>query len=449
MSDRPTLYTVSQINAMVKSALEQTLPSRLIVRGELRDWKHHHSGHCYFMLKDQEAVLPAVMWASHFKAVRFRPEDGMSVLATGYIDVYLAGGKYQLYVEKLEPEGKGALQLAFEQMVAKLRLEGLFDDRHKRPIPRYPQRIGILTSPSGAALHDICESIQGRWPPARLFFQPVPVQGEGAAAQIAAVIKSINARQDRLKLDLMIVGRGGGSLEDLWAFNEEVLARAIFASRIPIISAVGHEVDVTVADLVADARASTPAKAGVVAVPDRTEVLEDIEHCHRRLASYVRSRLQLGRANLQTLEASEVFKRPLTVIRQKEQQVDEKATLLADLLRGIIADARGDLERYLGQVLGIEPNRLLGRRTVDLNDLKGRATAAVVAGLAHQRMALESQANRLEGLNPKAVLNRGYCITTLCRTGRVLRTAADVEVGDLLATELAGENFIESQVTKK
>jgi exodeoxyribonuclease VII large subunit len=208
-------------------------------------------------------------------------------------------------------------------------------------------------------------------------------------------------------------------------------------------------VDVTVADLVADARASTPAKAGVEAVPDRAEVLEDIEHCQRRLTGHMRSRLRLGRANLQTIEASEVFRRPMAVIRQRAQQVDEDSALLADLLRGIIADAKDGLERYQGLVLRIEPHRLLGRRTVEINDLKGRATAGEVAMLARLRMALEAQANRLEGLNPKAVLGRGYSITTNHRTGLVLRRAVDAEVGDLLVTELAGENFVESQVTKK
>ena len=235
-----------------------------------------------------------------------------------------------------------------------------------------------------------------------------PCRAKARQIEIAAAIRLINARNDRLKLDLLIVGRGGGSLEDLWAFNEEVLARAIFASRIPIISAVGHEVDVTVADLVADARASTPAKAGVVAVPDRAEVLEDIEHCQQSPDGVTCDPgCTLGRANLQTIEASEVFRRPLTVIRHRAQQVDESATLLADLLRGIIADAKDDLEQHQGLVLRIEPHRLLGRRTVDLNDLKGRATAGGVAMLARLRMALESQANRLEGLNPKAVLQPG------------------------------------------
>ena len=443
------VYTVNQVNAMVKAAIEEGLPPRLTVRGEIRDWKHHHSGHCYFMLKDQEAVLPAVMWASHFKTVRFRPQDGMAVLATGYVDVYVQGGKYQLYVERLEPEGKGALQLAFEQMVATLRAEGLFDDSHKRPIPRYPQRIGILTSQSGAALHDICESIHSRWPPVRLFFHPVPVQGEGAAAEIAAAIHWINAHNQRLGLDLLIVGRGGGSLEDLWAFNEEVLARAIFASVIPIISAVGHEVDVTVADLVADARASTPAKAGVAAVPDRGEVLEDIGHCERRLRAHIRSTLDLVRANLRTVEASDVFRRPMTLIRDRQQQVDEIAGDAMDVLRSLIQRAKGLVDQIQGLVLRIEPHRLLGRCTVEVSDLAARHTAAVVALLAREQMILESQASRLDALNPKAVLGRGYSLTTNQRTGRLVRTPADVEVGDPMVTELARGNLIESQVTRR
>src|SRR4030066_93074 len=212
MPNKTKIYSVGQINSLIRTAIEEKLPSRLIVRGEISDWKHHTSGHCYFSLKDEGAVLPCVMWASKFKNVKFSPEDGMEVLSTGYIDVYPPGGKYQLYVDKLEPAGVGALQLAFEQMVAKLRKEGLFDEAHK------------------------------------------------------------NRRNRKLKLDVLIVGRGGGSMEDLWAFNEEVLARAIFDSTIPIISAVGHEVDTTIADLVAEARASTPTKAGVVAVPDVQEI---------------------------------------------------------------------------------------------------------------------------------------------------------------------------------
>jgi len=278
MRNKTRIYTVSQVNALIKVVLEDSLPPRLIVRGEISGWKQHTSGHCYFSLKDENAVLPCVIWASKFKNVKFSPEDGMAVLATGHIDVYTVGGKYQLYVDKLEPEGVGALQLAFEQMYKRLKAEGLFEEKYKKPLPAYPERIGILTSESGAAVHDIKDSIHNRWPPARLFLYPVPVQGEGAAEKIAAALGDMNRRNKELKLDILIVGRGGGALEDLWAFNEEVLARAIFDSKIPVISAVGHEVDTTIADLVADARASTPTKAGVVAVPDMQEVLEHVDN---------------------------------------------------------------------------------------------------------------------------------------------------------------------------
>jgi len=207
MQKTTKIYTVSQVNSLIKVALEEKLPGRLIVRGEISDWKVHSSGHCYFSLKDENGILPCVMWAGKFRIVRFSPEDGMAVLATGHIDVYTVGGKYQLYVDKLEPEGVGALQLAFEQMVKKLRAEGLFDDVHKKVLPVYPERIGILTSESGAAVHDIIDSIRNRWPCARLFLYPVPVQGEGAAEKIAAALRDINRRNKELRLDVLIVGR--------------------------------------------------------------------------------------------------------------------------------------------------------------------------------------------------------------------------------------------------
>ena len=272
---RTKVYTVTQVNSLVKDVLQANLPSWLTIKGEITDWKQHQSGHCYFCLKDEESVLPCAMWRGSFSKVKFKPGNGLAVLVSGSIDLYVPQGRYKLIVDEMIPAGMGALQLAFEQMVRKLEAEGLFSPAHKKPLPKYPQRIGILTSESGAAVHDIADSIYNRWPCTRLALYPVPVQGPGAAEAIAAAIRDVNRRNDRLKLDVLIVGRGGGSLEDLWAFNEEVLARAIFESRIPIISAVGHEVDVTVADLVADARASTPTKAGVVAVPDMEDVLCD------------------------------------------------------------------------------------------------------------------------------------------------------------------------------
>jgi len=454
MRNRSRIYTVSQVNVLIKVALEESLPPRLIVRGEISDWKHHTSGHCYFSLKDENGILPCVMWASRFKSVKFSPGDGMAVLATGHIDVYTVGGKYQLYVDKLEPEGIGALQLAFEQMYKRLKAEGLFEEKYKKPLPKYSMRIGILTSESGAVVHDIRDSIFNRWPCAKLFLYPVPVQGEGAAEKIAAALRDINKRNEELKLDVLIVGRGGGSLEDLWAFNEEVLARAIFDSQIPIISAVGHEVDTTMADLVADARASTPTKAGVTAVPDMQEVLGQLAYFERILGSKARAMLELCDGNLQTILASAVFRNPLLPVRNAEQQLDELGTKLMDLIRELLVEANAKLHASYEQIVKIEPHRLLGRKTVDLSNLQNRTNAAIKTIIDNRRMQLTAQDNRLAGLNPKSVLQRGYSITTAKKTGFLVRKPEDVRVGDYLITELApkelaDENLIESKVTKK
>jgi len=449
IKQRTKIYTVSQVNSLIKEILENNLPGWLAITGEITDWKKHHSGHCYFSLKDESSQLPCVMWKSNFSKLKFEPENGLAVLAEGYIDVYSPHGKYQFYVESMIPAGIGALQLAFEQMVKKLQREGLFDEAHKKPLPPYPQRIGILTSESGAAVHDITDSIRHRWPCVKLFLYPVPVQGEGAAEQIAAAISDINRRNKQLKLDVLIVGRGGGSLEDLWAFNEEVLARAIFNSKIPIISAVGHEVDVTVADLVADARASTPTKAGVVAVPDMQEVLEQLANFGNRLASKARAKVQLCQENLQTILASAVFRKPLLVVRDAQQQVDELGVELAEVIKELLVKVREKLHNCYQQIVRIEPHRLLARKIVDLNDLKNRAATAIKTVINSRQMQLTAQENRLAGLNPKSVLQRGYSITTAKKTGQLLRTSQDIEVGDYLITELAKENLIESQVTKK
>jgi exodeoxyribonuclease VII large subunit len=395
----------------------------------------------------------------------------LAVLATGFVNVYVPQGRYSLVVEEMTPAGVGALQLAFEQMVKKLRAEGLFSDEHKKPIPTYPERIGILTSESGAAVHDIADSVHNRWPCTRLCLYPVPVQGEGAAGKIAAAIADVNRRHGRLKLDLLIVGRGGGSLEDLWAFNEEVVARAIFDSRIPIISAVGHEVDVTIADLVADKRASTPTKAGVVAVPDMREVLGDLTHQEHRLSRRVCGLIELYQQSLQTIRASVVFRNPLLPLRSREQHLDELTWEMAETTRRLFDEAKQRLHRYHEQVARIEPHRLLGKWAVALGQLHNRGTVALRASLARaaadltelsgsslaaftavinaKKMQLTARENRLAALNPRSVLKRGYSITTNPRTGDVVRTVQDVDLDDLLVTELGDENLIESRVTDK
>ena len=443
------IYTVSQINSLIQVALEENLPPRLIVRGEISDFKHHTSGHCYFSLKEEGAVLPCVMWASKFKNVKFSPEDGMEVLSKGHIDVYTLGGKYQLYVDKLEPAGIGALQMAFEQMVAKLHKEGLFDDTNKKALPLYPMRIGILTSESGAALHDITDSIHSRWPCAKLFLYPVPVQGEGSAAKIAAALRDIKRRNEILKLDVLIVGRGGGAMEDLWAFNEEVLARAIFDSTIPVISAVGHEVDTTIADLVADARASTPTKAGVVAVPDMQEILGQLTATEQRLANQTRAKLKIADHMLEVILANAIFRNPLVLVQNSRQQLDDLSADLEEFIKALLTEAHRELSAAYEQIIRIEPHRLLGYKTIELNNWQNRANTGISTIIHSCRLQLTAQENRLSALNPRSVLHRGYSITTNKQTGLLVRNTEDVRIGDFLITELANENLIESEVKKK
>ena len=431
-----------------QTALEANLPSWIVVRGEVSDWKHHSSGHCYFLLKDKGGILPCVMWASKFRNVKFSVENGMEVLCTGHVDVYVPGGKYQLYADKMEPAGVGVLQLAFEQMRERLEKEGLFKDEYKKTIPVYPMRIGIVTSESGAAVKDIADSVYHRFPCAKVFLYSVPVQGEGAAAAIASAIRKINRRNNELKLDVLIVGRGGGSLEDLWAFNEEVVARAIFSSQIAVISAVGHEADVTITDLVADARASTPTKAGMIAVPDMTEVLERIEQTGRRLKQDVENRLRYCRETVARVMASSVFRIPLGPVNWARQSVDELVLRLAGSYKQMFSSLRNELSNLREKLLQIEPHRMMNKRIVELSSLSARVETSARETLAKKQLQLTAAENRLRGLNPRAVLERGYSITRSKDTGKVVRSDDDVKIGDVLSTELS-KGVIESKVETK
>jgi len=449
VKQEPKIYSVSQVTSLIKTVLEETLPPQIVVAGEISGFKRHSSGHCYFDLKDENAILPCVMWSSNFIDLKFKPENGLAVLAKGHIDVYPPQGKYQFYAESMTPAGMGALQLAFEQMRKRLEAEGLFDEKRKKPLPRFPFRIGILTSESGAALHDIVDSIYNRWPVAKLLFYPVPVQGEGAAEKIAAAVKDVNGRNASLKLDVIIVGRGGGSMEDLWAFNEEVVARAIFNSKIPVISAVGHEVDFTIADFVADARASTPTKAGVIAVPDIKEVLEQIDSAYKRIRLNTESILRLSAQKLQTILAATMFRSPLIVIQNREQMLDELQNNLAESAQSIVLNIRKLLQSYFERILKIEPHKIIADRKISLNNVNNRMAGKVNQLFSAAKIRLETQSAKLLACNPKSVLNRGYSITKNAVTGKVVKISADVNVGDLLMTELKNENLIESMVTKK
>ena len=357
----PQVLTVAELTRRIKSVLETDFTD-VSVKGEISNFKHHPSGHFYFTLKDESAQLQAVMWRSRNYTLYFTPQDGMKVVARGNIAVYEPRGQYQIDVLQLQPLGIGELQLAFEKLKQKLVEEGLFDPAHKKPIPTFPENIGIVTSPTGAAIQDIINIISRRFPAVELILSPVRVQGPGAAEEIAQAIKDFNTYGN---VDVLIVGRGGGSLEDLWAFNEEIVARAIYASRIPIISAVGHEIDFTIADFVADLRAPTPSAAAELVVRNREELVEFVRNFYYTAKEVLENRLSSEKEKIRTLLGSYSFNMPLDLVRQFSQRVDE-------------------LDRTLGRVAGHR-----------------------FALLQEQLLSLKQ---RIHSLNPVAVLKRGYAI---------------------------------------
>lgn len=371
------VYTVTEIVERARALLEDAFP-RVWVEGELSNFKHHTSGHFYFTLKDAQSQLRSAMFRGANRLVRFRPEDGLKVLAGGRLSLYPARGDFQLVVEELEPAGLGALQLAFEQLKKKLASEGLFDPRRKKPLPVFPRRIAVVTSPTGAAVRDILNVTGRRSPLADVALYPVRVQGPGAAEEIARALTRLNETGG---WDVIICGRGGGSLEDLWAFNEEVVARAIAASAIPVVSAVGHEVDYTIADFVADVRAETPTAAAEMVLRDRRELLEQIRSRQRLLAARMQDRLRDGRGRLERVLASRLLRRPRAVLEPLAQRLDDLSGQLRTGLKNRLRLAR---EQWRG--LGAQ----------------------------------------LEALSPLNVLRRGYSLVYEQATGRLVRDSRDL-----------------------
>jgi len=386
MADGPAL-SVSALTERLKDVVEGHFSSVSVV-GEVSNCTRAASGHFYFSLKDGDAQIRAVMWRSTAARTRFELRDGLEVIASGPIEVYAARGTYQLIVERVAPQGVGALELAFRQLQHKLAAEGLFDADHKRPLPRFPRRIALVTSPSGAAVRDMLQVITRRWPVADIVIVPVPVQGDIAGRKIAAGIRSVSRIPD---IDVVITGRGGGSLEDLWAFNEEVVARAIYECPIPTIAAVGHEIDVSIADLVADRRALTPSEAGELVVPLRTEVIGELSALERRLASALHYRARRARLHLEQIASRRVFARPLQWVRDLSTRLDE---------------------------LSVQLKGTMSRR------------------LERQRLRLQALGGALDALSPLKVLERGYSITARGSNGDLVRSTRDLQVGDELQTTL-------------
>ena len=396
--------TVSELTVLIKQTLEGRFTQPVCVVGQISNYKLHSSGHAYFTLKDEHAALSCVMWAPSVRRLRFRPEDGLEVVAVGKVSVYERHGKYQLYVSTMRPVGVGELELRFQQLCEALRRRGWFDQRHKKPLPRYPERIALITSPTGAAVRDLIRVITGRWPAAELIVVPVRVQGARAATEIAAAIQWVNTLQLG---DVLIVGRGGGSKEDLWAFNEEPVARAIFYSRIPVISAVGHEVDTTIADLVADQRAATPSNAGEIVVPDWHEVLRQVEHLSRRSSHALLKRLDAAAQRLRAFAQRPVVRRPVDeLIRPREQACDELEGRLVNGVRWTVQRAHHRLDTLAHRLALQHPRELIRRCQEACGTLEGRLENGIRWALQHARQRLDAVAHRLAVQHPLELIRR-------------------------------------------
>lgn len=364
------VYTVSQVNNHIKNLLDgDPALSGLYVRGEISNYRLYPSGHHYFTLKDAEGVLRCVFFRGSAVGLKFRPENGMTVIARGRVSVFPRDGQYQLYVAELIPEGAGELYVAFEQLKRRLGAEGLFAPEHKRPLPRYPQRILLVTSPAGAAVRDMLRILNHRWPLARVLLLPVRVQGTEAPGEIAGAIRYANQR--RLG-DLLITGRGGGSIEDLWAFNEEIVARAIYESSIPVISAVGHEPDVTIADFVADLRAATPSNAAELAVPDQTEVLAALQGASARLTTAVTRRLGAARQQVESYEKKRVLTDPMAYVQDRRMRLDFTHQRLGALALQLLGRSRERFVRLTAGLDAMSPLKVLARGYAIAQDEEGR-----------------------------------------------------------------------------
>ena len=373
--DEPVVYSVSQITQSLRSVVNQSF-GELVVEGELSNTRQPASGHWYLTLKDEKAQLGAVFFRKDAASLGFLPEDGLRVRAVGELDVYAPQGRYQLVVRRLEPVGQGSLELAFRQLCDRLRAEGLFAAERKKPLPRIPQRIALVTSGTGAAVRDMLTTLSRRWPVAAVSVVSVAVQGNAAPREIVQALEFLNRHQS---VEVIIVGRGGGSLEDLWAFNDETVARAIVASTIPIVAGVGHEVDTTIADLVADQRAATPTAAAALVVPDQREVRQWLRSSQQRLAVALRRQSELQTERLQTLRRSYGLQRPRRLINDFRQQLD---------------DASSELIRNM-------------QTTLEL-----------------RRRSCDGQSAKLQALSPRGVLERGYSYCVDEESGQVVALAA-------------------------
>jgi exodeoxyribonuclease VII large subunit len=436
-------WTVSELTAKIRDLLAKNFTD-ICVQGEISNCREAQSGHIYFTLKDDRSQVLCVYFKQQQRGIKFRPEDGLQVTVRGSISVYERRGEYQIYVEKIDLMGQGALQLAFEQLKKRLEAEGLFDPAHKKPLPLLPSRIGIITSPRGAAVRDVVRILTRRFPNVHLTVYPVSVQGKGSAEEIVKALKFFNLRKI---VDVLILARGGGSMEDLWAFNEEIVARAIFASEISVISGVGHETDFTIADFVADVRASTPSAAAELVVQTRDQFDKHIAELRETLASLVRYRLLELSSRVHELSARRGFRRPLDLLRQQRQRADEMTSRLALGLRARLEQSRKRFTAARLRIASFDFRMKIAAFRLRLERRTAELGVRIERLLRAKRDRFEKLTLQLQERSPLRVLERGYAIATDA-AGNLLRDAAQVALGDAVSIQLH-RGRLSTEVKKK
>ncbi|MFE5322894.1 exodeoxyribonuclease VII large subunit [Paenibacillus sp. NPDC056579] len=431
-----TVFSIKELNRYIKMRLESdNVLQNVWVRGEISNFTHHSSGHMYFTLKDSDSRLKSIMFASHNQRLGFIPREGTKVLACGNISVYERDGQYQFYVTQMQPDGIGSLYLAFEQLKKKLDSEGLFAVSRKKTIPRFPRAIGVITSPTGAAVRDIMITLQRRHPNVPVLLYPVLVQGTQAAPSI---VKAIQAMNERNEVDVLIVGRGGGSLEELWAFNEEAVARAMFASAIPIISAVGHETDFTIADFVADLRAATPTAAAELAVPHHLELKQQLSYMRQQLQAGLTNQLQRSRDRLKRTQRSPVLLNPRRqLLVQPMERLDRTKEQLAFQLRRKVAklqEKRMRLDKHLS-AFNPKEQTIYARKRLDA---AGRQLQqAMQQQRRSKQQQLASMIRHLDALSPLKIMQRGYSLVYDETERQLIKSIHQIQIGDVVKVRLA------------
>ena len=418
-------YSITALNKAIKNMFDSKPElNRVYIKGEISNFKHHTRGHFYFTLKDENSRIAAVMFASYASNINFEPEDGMKVLVSGRVTVYEATGGYQIYVDDMQLDGLGNLYLEYEKLKKKLETEGLFDISYKKPIPKYPKRIGIITAPTGAAIRDILSTIKRRYPICETILFPALVQGTGAKESI---VEQITRAQD-FDLDVIICGRGGGSIEDLWAFNEEIVARAIFASQIPIISAVGHEIDFTIADFVADLRAPTPTGAAEMAVPNLVDLRTLIEQYKIRSNENIKNIINYNMKRLDALKSSYVLKNPLVLYEVKEQKLDNFIDRANTIMNKYINDYTVRLNNIKSSYVLKNPLAMYEAKGEKIKGFVEILNKIIKANLSDNTHRYDILLNKLDLLNPLNILSKGYSVVS--SGDKVIKSSKDVKLND-------------------